>query len=160
VPVALPTRDLPTRDLGGLAEWYASRWEDWPVQLRFDAADRWYARLFAAHDHEAWLLTWLPGQSTDLHDHGGSAGAFTVLHGRLTERTPVGGERVSLLDRGYGAGTTRTFGPRHVHRIVNAGPAPAVSLHVYAPALTRMTRYDLVDGRLLVTALEREGADW
>jgi hypothetical protein len=46
-----------------------------------------------------------------------------------------------------------------VHRILN-GSAPAVSLHVYAPALTRMTRYALIAGRLEITAVEREGADW
>ena len=38
-------------------------------------------------DYEAWLLTWLPGQSTGLHDHGGSAGAFTVLSGVVEEST-------------------------------------------------------------------------
>ena len=114
------------------------------------------ARVADEPDFEAWLLTWLPGQGTDLHDHGGSAGAFTVLAGRLTEQT-VG---VRLMDRGYGRGATREFGPHHVHRMVNAGTVPAVSLHVYAPALTRMTRYELVDGALRALAVERAGADW
>jgi len=135
-----------------LVEFYASR----PLRPRFDPHERWYTRLVAADDHEAWLLTWLPGQGTDLHDHGGSAGAFTVLAGRLTEQT-VG---VRLMDRGYGRGATREFGPHHVHRMVNAGTVPAVSLHVYAPALTRMTRYELVDGALRALAVERAGADW
>jgi len=44
--------------------------------------------------------------------------------------------------------------------MVNAGTVPAVSLHVYAPALTRMTRYELVDGALRALAVERAGADW
>ncbi|OLE26605.1 MAG: cysteine dioxygenase [Actinobacteria bacterium 13_1_20CM_3_71_11] len=135
-----------------LVEFYASR----PLRPQFDPHERWYTRLVAADDHEAWLLTWLPGQGTDLHDHGGSAGAFTVLAGRLTEQT-VG---VRLMDRGYSRGATREFGPHHVHRMVNAGTVPAVSLHVYAPALTRMTRYELVDGALRALAVERAGADW
>ncbi len=151
---------LPTRDLAGLAAWYADRRDRWPVTPHFDADRRWYARIGRAADHEAWLLTWLPGQHTDLHDHGGSAGAFAVLDGRLTEQLPIGRDKVLLVDRGYGVGAVRPFGARHVHRIVNAGPVPAVSLHVYAPALTRMTRYDLRGGRLEVTAVEREGADW
>jgi mannose-6-phosphate isomerase-like protein (cupin superfamily) len=166
MPVVLPTRDLSAHApyaahaLAGLAARYAEHRADWSVQPRFDAARRWYARLAGAPDHEAWLLTWLPGQATDLHDHGGSAGVFMVLDGRLTEQLPVGTSEVRLLDRGYGAGTTRAFGPRHVHRIVNSGPAPAVSLHVYAPALRRMTRYEIVGGRLAVAAVEQEGEDW
>jgi hypothetical protein len=159
MPIPLPVA-LPARDLGGLAEWYAARRDDWPVRPVFDPARRWYARFAAAGNHEAWLLTWLPGQSTDLHDHGGSAGAFTVLDGRLTEQLPIGRPEVRLIERGYGVAATRTFGPRHVHRIVNNGTAPAVSLHVYAPALTRMTRYTLAGGRLEITAVEQEGADW
>src|SRR5947209_16145975 len=112
-------------DLGGLAEWYAAQ----PLTPRFDPARRWYARVATADDHEAWLLTWLPGQGTDLHDHGGSAGAFTVLAGRLTEQTPARG---TFAGRGYAVGAVRRFGSHHVHRMVNAGTAPAVSLHVYA----------------------------
>jgi hypothetical protein len=156
--VTLPVHSV--RDLGGLAEWYAAHRDTWAVTPRFDPVRRWYARLAGTDDHEGWLLTWLPGQATDLHDHGGSAGAFTVLDGRLTEQLPIGRADVRLIQRRYGAATTRTFGPRHVHRIVNTGTTPAVSLHVYAPALTRMTRYALVNGRLEVTGVERAGTDW
>jgi len=138
--------------LRALAQLYASR----SPRPRFDPHERWYTRLVAADDHEAWLLTWLPGQATDLHDHGGSAGAFTVLQGRLTEQTVD----VRLTGRGYGPGATRHFGPHHVHRMVNAGTVPAVSVHVYSPALTRMTRYELVDGVLRALAVQRAGADW
>ena len=45
----------------------------------------------ADEHHEAWLLTWLPGQGTDWHDHGGSAGAFVVVQGALVEGTAVHG---------------------------------------------------------------------
>jgi hypothetical protein len=158
MPVALHTPIA--LSLGRLAEWYAARRADWPVQPRFDSERRWYTRLGGDTHHEAWLLTWLPGQSTDLHDHGGSAGAFTVLRGRLDEQLPIGGAQVRLITRGYGVGTTREFGPLHVHRMVNAGPVPSITVHVYAPALTRMTRYALRHGRLAVTAVEREGEDW
>jgi hypothetical protein len=47
-----------------------------------------------------------------------------------------------------------------VHRVVNAGSVPAVSLHVYAPALTRMTRYAIEHGRRQVLAVEQAGRDW
>ncbi len=144
---------LPASDLGGLAEWYAAQ----PLTARFDPTRRWYSRLARTDDHEAWLLSWLPGQGTDLHDHGGSSGAFTVVAGYLTEQIPARG---ALTSRGYGAGATRRFGSRHVHRVTNTGTVPAVSLHVYAPALTRMTRYDLTDGQLRIRTVERAGEDW
>ncbi|WFE99156.1 cysteine dioxygenase family protein [Micromonospora sp. WMMD964] len=138
----------------------AARWADpagWPVALRFDPAERWYARLAVTDEHEVWALSWLPGQGTDLHDHGGSAGAFRVVGGTLIEETVSAGRlRPRLLPTDAG----RRFGPRHVHRVTNQGPDPAVSVHVYRPALLRMTRYDLVDGRLRVAEVAQAGTSW
>jgi predicted metal-dependent enzyme (double-stranded beta helix superfamily) len=110
------------------------------------------------------VLTWLPGQSTGLHDHGGSAGAFAVLEGTLDESVVVPDRQhdrpwLTTRARGYAAGALRSFGPRHLHD-VEARHAPAISLHVYAPALTVMTRYILDDGVLVALPPERAGADW
>ncbi|PWR13081.1 cysteine dioxygenase [Micromonospora acroterricola] len=138
----------------------AARWVDpatWPVALRYDPAERWYARLATADDHEVWALSWLPGQGTDLHDHGGSAGAFRVVAGTLTEETVVSGR---LRPRPLAAGAGRRFGPRHVHVVTNRGAEPAVSVHVYRPALVRMTRYLLADGRLRVAEVAEAGRSW
>jgi hypothetical protein len=134
----------------------------WGVAPRFDAASRWYSRLYAAADHEAWLLTWLPGQSTDLHDHGGSAGTFVLVSGELTEETVHAGPSGAGVLRAdaYTTGDVRPFSAQHVHRIVNNSAAPAVSLHVYGPALTQMTRYRLQDGALRVLEIDRAGVAW
>jgi mannose-6-phosphate isomerase-like protein (cupin superfamily) len=152
----------PVAGLAALARHYAADPSSWPLAPRFDAASRWYARIGGDATHEAWLLTWLPGQSTDLHDHGGSAGAFVVVNGTLTEQVVRVGEPVPVVPREItlGEGSARTFGARHVHRIVNAGAVPAVSLHVYAPALRRMTRYSIDDGVLSVAVVEKAGVDW
>src|SRR3982751_824198 len=40
---------------------------------------------------EVWLLSWVPGQGTALHDHGPSAGAFAVAQGVLSERVVAAG---------------------------------------------------------------------
>jgi predicted metal-dependent enzyme (double-stranded beta helix superfamily) len=133
----------------------------WPVQPRFDADQRWYHRLVEKAGYEAWLLTWLPGQGTELHDHGGSAGAFVVVSGALTEASVTGQVgRQHLIDSTLPAGSGRRFGAHHVHQITNNGPAPAVSLHVYGPALTTMTRYRLDGGRLEQAALDLAGVAW
>ena len=141
---------------------FAADPDSWPVAPRFNAVDRWYHRLATAPDHEVWLLTWLPGQGTDLHDHGGSAGAFHVFSGALTEDTVAtgldGSPRITARELGEGAG--RRFGTRHIHRITNRSNRPAISIHAYGPALTTMTRYRLGTDGLDVLTVERAGAQW
>lgn len=136
--------------------------EQWPVAPRFNPVDRWYHRLHLAGDHEVWLLTWLPGQGTEWHDHGGSAGAFHVFGGTLTEETVSLGDdrppRVTSRELGEGAG--RRFGSHHVHRMTNRSGRPAISVHVYGPALTTMTKYRVGAGGLETLAVERAGAQW
>jgi hypothetical protein len=140
---------------------YAAHPHDWPVAPRFNPAQRWYHRLATEPDAEVWLLTWLPGQGTDLHDHGGSSGAFLVVTGELTEHTltPPGGP-LRLAGTTLPAGQGRSFGAHHIHQITNTTTQPAVSLHVYGPALREMTRYRIEHDRLAVTAVDRAGADW
>ena len=141
---------------------YAADPDSWPVAPRFNAVDRWYHRLAQEPDHEVWLLTWLPGQGTDLHDHGGSAGAFTVLSGSLTEDTVAtgadGAARITARELGEGAG--RRFGTRHIHRITNRSSRPAISIHAYGPALTTMTRYRVGETGLDVVTVEKAGVQW
>jgi predicted metal-dependent enzyme (double-stranded beta helix superfamily) len=147
-------------DFLGLARHYAAKPEDWPLAPRFDPAQRWYHRLAAEADHEVWLLTWLPSQGTDLHDHGGSAGAFVVVSGELTETTVAGTDRPRLIDTALAPGTGRWFGAHHIHQITNNGGRPAVSVHVYGPALKTMTRYRLTDGALRIASVDRAGVAW
>jgi hypothetical protein len=144
-----------------IARRYAADPFSWPVAPRFRTGSRWYTRLAAADDHEVWLLTWLPGQGTDLHDHGGSAGALHVVSGELVEDvvTPAdGGARVSV--RHLSAGLGHGFGPRYVHRVTNRSAAPAVSVHVYGPALASMTRYRLGPAGLEIVEIDRAGERW
>jgi Cysteine dioxygenase type I len=142
-------------DLLAAARRYAADLTQTP---RFDPVQRWYARLAVTADHEVWLLTWLPGQGTDLHDHGGSAGAFTVVTGKIEEDTV--GVDGSLTRAGYAAHEGHAFGPHHVHRIVNTSGRPAVTVHAYGPALRTMTRYRLADGELVAEEVSEAGADW
>lgn len=120
----------------------------------------------ALHDDlaaaQVWLLSWLPGQGTQLHDHGGSAGAFAVVDGTLTELTVTAAGDGGVRDREaeLTAGRVRPFGPHHVHQVTNTGPRPAVSVHVYAPRLTVMNTYRIAARGLLRTGTERAGVDW
>ncbi|MEU4423667.1 cysteine dioxygenase family protein [Actinoplanes sp. NPDC024001] len=145
-----------------VARAFAAAASRWPVTPRFDPVERWYHRIATAGDHEVWLLTWLPGQETEIHDHGGSAGAFHVYAGTLIEDTVSAGgsgaPRITARELGEGAG--RRFGGHHVHRISNRSDRPAISIHVYGPALTSMTKYRIGPAGLEVRTVERAGAQW
>src|SRR5215210_5549143 len=137
----------------------------WQPLIRFDPSSRHYARLASEHDFEAWLLTWVPGQGTDWHDHGGSAGAFLTVQGTLTEQQAMvrrdGPPRVVPGLRELPVGALRPFGTKHIHKVTNNALEPAVSLHVYAPALVEMNSYEVVDGdRLRQADSQLVGRNW
>ncbi len=99
---------------------------------------------------EAWAIAWPPGGAIELHDHGGSAGAVVVTAGELVETSIVTEPSGELAQRTTTIPAHRSisFAGRHVHDVVNAGAVPAISVHVYAPRLTSMTYYRLVEGAL------------
>jgi len=142
---------LTVAELEELVRGLAGRPAEWITQVRLDAEGRWYQRIQLSDHHEVWLISWLPGQSTGFHDHGGSAGAFAVVWGTLEERL-VGSTLV------VEAGEARSFGPRYVHDVRNSSAGSvAVSVHAYSPPLSSMTRYELTSSGL--TAMGTEGND-
>lgn len=128
-----PTREHPATvaEFVGLARTIAADHSQWAPLVRYDTTTRWYHRLRTGPGYEVWLLSWVPGQGSGLHDHGLSSGVLTVLDGELTERTECG-------QRTLDAGAQRVFAPGYVHEVVNDSLEPAVSLHVYYPGLTDM----------------------
>jgi predicted metal-dependent enzyme (double-stranded beta helix superfamily) len=142
----------------------ASRPSSWQPLVHFDPDERYYARipqrLAIPGGFEAWLLTWLPGQRTGWHDHGGSAGAVVVVRGVLSENLVAGSEIHPVEQRELTRGHVRPFGAHHQHEMLNRSSEPAVSVHVYAPELTSMTRYRLDGASLIPTAVERAGLAW
>jgi hypothetical protein len=114
-------------------------------------------RLVARTDEfDAWLIAWPAGGRVELHDHGWSRGAISVINGRLVEAVPQRGDssRLSLVTRSVSAGETLGFDADHVHDVVNEGPEPALSLHVYSPGLRSMTFYAVEDERLVARRVE------
>lgn len=127
--------------------------------------DRWFARLHGDDEVDIWLISWVPGHRTELHDHGGSLGALTLLSGSLDEFR-WDGER--LRCRRLEAGDQAGFPLGWVHDVVWAptgpgpsvtspavtslaetlGPetqAPSLSVHAYSLPLTVMSYYEVTD---------------
>ncbi|MGW4489149.1 cysteine dioxygenase [Amycolatopsis sp. NPDC004368] len=124
--------------------------ERWASLLRYDPEQRFSALVHRGAGQEIWLLSWLPGQHTDLHDHEYSTGAFTIVSGRLTEtvaRRSSDGRAVTEV-HALAAGQSRVFGPGYVHEVRNDGPDPAISVHVYrnGPRAMRSYHHDPLDG--------------
>jgi rhodanese-related sulfurtransferase/mannose-6-phosphate isomerase-like protein (cupin superfamily) len=117
--------------------------DGWMDRVRLRAESRWYERLHHGTDHDIWVISWLPGQSTGFHDHGESAGAFVFATGTLEEHRP--GESTIVIHPGQ----PRAFGAYYAHDVGNATSAPAISIHAYSPPLNEMNKYDL-DGNRLV----------
>lgn len=128
-----------------------------PNLVDLHSPERQWHRLDATKHLEIWLLGWPAAATTGWHDHHESSGAFLTVEGVLSEQVWLRNEpeeRLLFADDG------RTFGPRHVHHVANAGDTPALSVHVYSPALTHLTRYAVLDGRLEATGVEKAGEDW
>lgn len=128
-----------------------------PRLVDLSATERTWHRLDATDHLEIWVIGWPVGSRTGWHDHLRSEGAFLTVTGELLEQTFSGGE---VHDRLLWESEGRSFGPRHVHNVANLGDRPALSVHVYSPALRGMTRYALVDGALRETSVERAGVQW
>ncbi|MQA09220.1 MAG: cysteine dioxygenase [Pseudonocardiaceae bacterium] len=131
----LPAADSTIRHPARIARDFAADRDSWRHLLRYDPDQRYSALIRRTGEFEAWLLSWLPGQHTELHDHGDATGAFTVVTGTLTERVfrtgPGTGGHTDSHD--VAVGQSRVFGPNYVHQVSNAGSDPAVSIHVYRP---------------------------
>jgi YD repeat-containing protein len=112
--------------------------------------DRWFTRLHSDDELDVWLISWVPGHGTELHDHSGSLGALTLISGALHEfRWDGQGLRRRRLD----AGDQAAFPLGWVHDVTWApgehATAPALSVHAYSPPLTAMSYYEVTDRNTL-----------
>lgn len=134
------TTIAPTVHPAQIARGYAADRDRWAHLLRYDPDERFAALVDRTPGQEVWLLSWLPGQATGLHDHGTASGAFTIVSGELMEYVAHRGRTHQL-----GVGQSRVFGPGYAHEVRNAGPDPAVSIHVYRAARTMRPYAELSD---------------
>ncbi|WP_245556968.1 cysteine dioxygenase [Jongsikchunia kroppenstedtii] len=157
----LPTRLRPA-DLLRITDQCASEVldgrHDAMLPARWDPVHRWAARLRQDDDLDVWLISWTPGEATELHDHAGSIGALTVVSGSLAEYRWAGdGLRARTLD----AGDQAAFPLGWVHDVVRnpddtTTSGPTLSVHAYSPPLTAMNYYEVTgSGRSGPTHLRR-----
>jgi predicted metal-dependent enzyme (double-stranded beta helix superfamily) len=133
-------------DLAEIVQELADSPEIWWPKVQRATGERWYVPLLQDDVFEAWILGWPVGEGIELHDHGESSGALIVVEGTLLE-TYVGSSRWvrpggRLRHRRLPEGAHVSFGPDHIHDVVNVGPRQALSIHAYSPRLRSMTFYE------------------
>jgi hypothetical protein len=101
-----------------------------------------HRQLVRTSTYDAWLIAWGPSSVLDLHDHGGSTGAFRVILGELIETYSDKVDRHPLRAVNVPAGGRRAVPAARVHEVWNPGAGQALSVHVYSPPLTAMTFFD------------------
>ncbi len=132
-------RDLEPAELVELVEELARRRDLWEDLVTHDSSQRTYHELLRDRHVSAWLICWMDDQDTGFHDHDLSAGAVSVVAGRVVEeRLVLGG---APRRRTLGAGESFTVAASDIHRVAHEPGEPAGSLHAYSPPLCRMGAY-------------------
>jgi hypothetical protein len=117
--------------------------EIWEPFVRHDPNQRNFTQLYRDPSLDVWLICWDNAQDTGYHDHDQSSGAVYVCSGMLCEdsfhRDDDGWmrERTREHNADYGF----DFPASYIHGVRHPGGPPAVSIHVYSPALWRMGHY-------------------
>lgn len=137
--------DVPPVDLdwlAGRALQLATSRQAWRHMVQPADAGRWYAPLAVDEQSEAWLMGWPAWERIELHDHGGSSGAFCVVEGRLLETWVDRQGGGPLRRRRLRPGQLVAFGPDHVHDVVGTEEGQSLSIHVYSPRLRSLNFYE------------------
>jgi Cysteine dioxygenase type I len=124
---------LPPAQLAAVTDRFAEAAALWRPLVRHHPDGPGRRRLLSTGSLEVWLLGWSPGQRLPAHDHGGGAGAFTVVDGLLVEDCLDHTMWTTCRRTGLRAGARTCFGPDHVHVLGNPGPTAAVSVHACSP---------------------------
>jgi predicted metal-dependent enzyme (double-stranded beta helix superfamily) len=138
--LGLPGRIMSEEELTVLVRRIASEPELWRPLVRHTPEARHCVSLHADDDVGIWVISWMPGHDTGLHDHAGSHGAVLVVEGDVIEGRPEWSKEKRWTQ--LGASEAFTFDEADVHRVLATGDGPAVTIHAYSPPLQQMGVYD------------------
>jgi len=119
------------------------------------SGERHWVELDSSPYLQIWLHSGPQGPTPDGMTMAKSADAFLTVSGTLLEQTAQSDRRT---DRTLIAGEGRSFGPNHVHHVANVGVETALSVHLYTPRLTTMTRYAVTPAGLQPKGVDQVGA--
>lgn len=141
---------IPLADIQALVDRHEVSADELGDAIHIDGAAYVRTLVYRRPNVEVFVMAWLPGQRSPIHDHAGSGCVVRIVSGTAREdlyrRREDGlverdGER--RLDRG---GVTSSF-DADIHTLGNAVDAPAsprdilVTIHVYSPPLKPTRKY-------------------
>ncbi len=102
---------------------------------------------------QVFLICWLNGQRSPIHDHPGSSCAVRVIEGKVTEtvfQKAPNGLIVPTVTREYEEGNICGSEDTDTHQISNLmeDGKNLVTMHVYTPPLLMMNCYSLTDSKV------------
>lgn len=104
---------------------------DWVQYISFNANRYTRNKVIETDFYEMYILCWLPGQKTPIHDHPGNGCMFKLLHGELHEQLYDAFGQLVLKERVHQSGDVVTI-KDELHTMENTSKTYATSLHIYS----------------------------
>jgi predicted metal-dependent enzyme (double-stranded beta helix superfamily) len=138
-----PGRLLEPPELAALAQRIAAEPSLWRPLVRHELSGRGHEQLYLDAYVGVWVISWMPGHDTGLHDHEWSNGGVAVAEGTILEERARWGMPPHRVEAK--AGDTFCLTDTEIHRMANISDAPAVTIHAYSPPIDRMGLYAVGD---------------
>ena len=90
--------------------------------------------IYTNKDYELFLICWMPGQISKIHNHSDNGCIFKILEGKMTEFR-YDTKNLKLIEKiDYNNKITEFISNETAyHKFGNLGIVPSVSLHLYSP---------------------------
>ena len=116
--------------------------EDWKSYIT-ECEENYIKKLvFRNEDYELFVVSWMPGKGSTIHDHSKNGCLFKILRGELIEERYSNEIKLenSTLFNGNNIGYIEN--EEGLHRMLNKTDKIVVSLHLYSPPNYKIKSYD------------------
>jgi len=116
--------------------------EDWKSYIT-ECEENYIKKLvFRNEDYELFVVSWMPGKGSTIHDHSKNGCLFKILRGELIEERYSNEIKLenSTLFNGNDIGYIEN--EEGLHRMLNKTDEIVVSLHLYSPPNYKIKSYD------------------
>ena len=116
--------------------------EDWKSYIT-ECEENYIKQLvFRNEDYELFVVSWMPGKGSTIHDHSKNIYLFKILRGELIEERYSNEIKLenSTLFNGNDIGYIEN--EEGLHRMLNKTDEIVVSLHLYSPPNYKIKSYD------------------
>lgn len=116
--------------------------EDWKSYIT-ECEENYIKKLvFRNEDYELFVVSWMPGKGSTIHDHSKNGCLFKILRGELIEERYSNEIKLenSTLFNGNNIGYIEN--EEGLHRMLNKTDEIVVSLHLYSPPNYKIKSYD------------------